>query len=213
MSARTVQICETFVSIQGESTYAGLLCFFVRLAGCNLSCGYCDTPQARAPGKPRRITDLVKAFRSSKAAIAEITGGEPLLQPGFNALATSMHRAELKPVLVETNGSCDISIIPPEAVAIMDIKTPGSGMNNAMDMANIGRLRLHDEVKFVIVDRGDYEWARHLVRKHRLTDICHAVLFSPVVPTLDPARLANWILNDRLPVRFHLQMHKMVGMK
>jgi len=213
MSTRTIQICETFVSIQGESTYAGLPCFFIRLAGCNLTCSYCDTPQMRIPGKSVRITDLVKAFRSSKTAIAEITGGEPLLQSGFSELAESLHRAAHKPVLVETNGSCDISIIPPDVIAIMDIKTPGSGMSGSMDMANIARLRPHDEVKFVIVDRRDYEWSRRLVRKHRLPETCHAVLFSPAAPTLDPAKLATWILKDRLPVRMHLQMHRVVGMR
>lgn len=213
MSSSVVQVCETFVSIQGESTYAGLPCFFVRLAGCNLSCSYCDTPQARERGKPVRIATLISQFRASRAAMAEITGGEPLVQPGFRELAASLCRSTGMPVLVETNGSLDISLIPPEAVAIVDIKTPGSGMHKAMDMANIDRLRPADEVKFVIVDRNDYEWARRLVRRHKLVAKCHAVLFSPVSPSLRPSMLATWILKDRLPVRLHLQIHKLAGLK
>lgn len=213
MPNNTIQVCETFVSIQGESTYAGLPCFFVRLAGCNLTCSYCDTPQSRLPGEPVRIAALVKACRSSKAAIAEITGGEPLIQSGFPELAAALCHGTHKPVLVETNGSFDISIIPPEAIAIVDIKTPGSGMNGAMDMGNIARLRPQDEVKFVIVDRKDYEWARHLVRNFKLTEKCHAILFSPVFPALDPSKLGAWILKDRLQVRLHMQMHKLTGMQ
>ncbi|MEI6809336.1 MAG: radical SAM protein [bacterium] len=213
MSNNTIQVCETFVSIQGESTYAGLPCFFVRLAGCNLTCSYCDTPQSRLPGSPVRISALVKACCSSKAAIAEITGGEPLIQPGFPELASALYRGTQRPVLVETNGSIDISIIPPEAIAIVDIKTPGSGMNGSMDIGNIARLRPRDEVKFVIVDRKDYEWACRLVRKYKLAEKCHAILFSPVFPALDPSKLGAWILKDRLPVRLHMQMHKLTGMR
>lgn len=213
MSDTTVRVCETFVSIQGESTYAGLPCFFIRLAGCNLSCSYCDTPKAHAPGTSMRITSIVKACRASRAAITEITGGEPLSQRGFRELATALCRDPGRPLLIETNGSFDISAIPQEAIAIMDIKTPGSGMNKAMDMANIDRLRPADEVKLVIVDRKDYEWARRLVATHRLTEKCHAVLFSPVIPGIAPSKLAEWILKDRLPVRLHLQMHKLTGMR
>ncbi len=213
MSDSAIQVCETFVSIQGESTYAGLPCFFIRLAGCNLSCTYCDTPQGRLPGRPIPISALARKCRASGAAMAEITGGEPLLQPGFRQLSSAILRTTHKPVLVETNGSCDISAVPEGVVAIVDIKTPGSGMHMAMDMANVARLRPIDEVKFVVVDRKDYEWARRLVRRHNLADKCHAVLFSPVSPGLPPADLAAWILKDRLPVRLQLQLHKLAGMR
>jgi len=213
MTTETVEVSETFTSIQGESTYAGLPCFFIRLAGCNLSCSYCDTPQARVPGKPVQWTQLVRECIESDTAIAEITGGEPLLQPLFPDLASSLRERTRRPVLVETNGSRDISIIPDRVTAIMDIKTPGSGMSQAMDMANIERLRPHDEVKFVLLDRADYEWARQITRTQRLWDLCRAVLFSPAHGRLDPATLAGWIVDDRLPVRLNLQLHKILGVR
>lgn len=211
----TVDLFETFVSIQGESTYAGLSCFFVRLAGCNLDCAYCDSPRARtaAGGRTAGVDELVEACRASSAAIVEITGGEPLLQPGFRALAEALcGSCGGRPVLVETNGSLDLSLIPAGAIAIMDVKTPGSGMGGRMDPGNIGRLRPHDEVKFVIIDHADYEWAAEFVRRHRLADKCHAVLFSPAWGRLDPGTLAGWLLKDALPVRLQVQLHKLLGL-
>jgi len=209
----TVNVCETFVSIQGESTYAGLSCYFIRLAGCNLRCRYCDTTYAYAPGLDVPVPDLVAKCRASKAAIVEITGGEPLLQPGFRELAAALRDQGGKPVLVETNGSMDISAIPAGVVAIMDVKWPGSGVSEAMDSANIGRLRPQDEVKFVLSDRQDYEWAGDFVRRHSLATRCHAVLFSPVFGKLPAKEVGQWILDDGLPVRVQAQLHKMLGMK
>ena len=209
----TVEICETFVSIQGESTYAGLVCFFVRLSGCNLRCAYCDAPHARPRGTERPVRELAAECAASPAPLAEITGGEPLLQPGFTALATALRDGTDKTILVETNGSRDISAIPKGVIAIMDVKCPGSGESHAMDPANLGRLRPADEVKFVLCGRKDYEWARSFVARHDLNGRCHAVLFSPARGRLAPARLGQWILADGLPVRLHVQMHKTIGMR
>lgn len=208
-----MRVAEVFVSIQGESTFAGLACFFIRLAGCNLSCSYCDTPLSRGRGRLMRIADLAGRCRASGAAIAEITGGEPLLQPGFPALACALRDRCRLPVLVETNGSADISAVPAGVIAIMDVKTPGSGMDAAMDPGNIGRLRHCDQVKFVLTGRKDYEWARAFTEKHALAGKCAAVLFGPAFGMLDPARLARWILRDRLPVRLHVQLHRIAGVK
>jgi len=209
----TVNVCETFVSIQGESTYAGLNCYFIRLAGCNLRCRYCDATYAYNPGLDVPILDLVTECRGNKAAIVEITGGEPLLQSGFRELAAALRDQGGKPVLVETNGSRDISAIPTGVIAIMDVKCPASGASEAMDLANIGRLRPQDEVKFVLSDRADYEWARDFVRRHNLATRCHAVLFSPVFGKLPAKEVGQWIVDDGLPVRVQVQLHKVLGIK
>ena len=163
-----VDLYETFLSIQGESSYAGLPCFFVRLAGCNLACRYCDTPEARGTGTRRSIASIVEEATAAKAPITEITGGEPLLQEGFACLAVALRDQSGKKVLVETNGALDISIIPEGVTAIMDVKCPGSGESGSFDPANLQRLRSADEVKFVLSDRKDYEWARDFVVSHTL---------------------------------------------
>lgn len=208
----SVEVTETFASIQGESTFAGRPCFFVRLARCNLRCRYCDTRRAWRPGRMRSVSQLAAAFRRSGLALAEVTGGEPLLQAGTPALVTAFLKVDRGPVLVETNGSFDIAIIPRGAVTIMDIKCPSSGAEHAMLWRNIGRLRPRDEVKFVISDRKDYDWARGIVRRHDLARRCHAVLFSPVPGRLSPARLGGWLVRDRLPCRLNLQLHKLIRM-
>jgi len=208
-----LSIAETFLSIQGESTWAGLSCFFIRLSGCNLRCRYCDTKNAYANGESKAIGDLVDQAQSSGAAITEITGGEPLLQVGCAELALDLMAATRKPVLVETNGSIDISLIPEGAITIMDIKCPGSGQSAAMDFDNIGRLRARDEVKFVISDRYDFEWAADIVRRHDLSKRCHAVLFGAVHGELALSSLWQWVLAERLPVRVHTQLHKILGVR
>lgn len=212
MKTKSVFVSEVFSSIQGESTWAGFPCFFIRLSGCNLRCTYCDTKRAYAAGRKTLIASLVRKFIQSDAAIVEITGGEPLAQPGFRELAQGLLKyGGGRPVIVETNGSLDISVIPEEVVAVMDIKCPGSGEAAAMDLGNISRLRPHDEVKFVITDRRDFEWAKGLVRKHKICGRCHAVLFSPVDGKLAPAKLASWVMESGLPVRMQIQLQKVLG--
>jgi 7-carboxy-7-deazaguanine synthase len=209
----TIEVCETFVSIQGESTYSGFSCFFVRLSGCNLSCAYCDTPQARTPGAHVSIQSVVDDCVASRATIAEITGGEPLLQPGFVELAVALRDKTGKKVLVETNGSQNISIVPEGVIAVMDVKTPGSGMSYAMNMDNLARLRPYDEVKFVLADPSDYKWAKAIVLERNLHTACHAVLFGTASASVPHDLLAQWIIDDGLPVRLHAQMHRLIGVK
>lgn len=209
----TVQLCETFTSLQGESTYAGLPCLFIRLAECNLRCSYCDTQHAYAAGTSVRIDTLVKGASDSRAEIVEVTGGEPLLQPAFSELAGALLGIPGKTVLVETNGSLDISVVPEGAVTILDVKCPCSGESERMDLANLSRLRYGDEVKFVVMDEEDYQWAKELVLQHDLAARCAAVLFSPVYGQLDSSILAEWILNDELPVRLQVQLHKLLGLR
>ena len=209
----TVNVCETFTSIQGESTRAGLPCFFIRLSGCNLRCNYCDTKYSYGPGKDASVADLVADCAASRALIVEVTGGEPLLQAGFRELALALRDHSDKLVLVETNGSRDISVIPEGVITIMDVKCPGSGESEEMDLANVGRLRAGDEVKFVLCHRNDYDWARSLVDRHDLASVCSAVFFSPVSGVLDGRKLGEWIVEDGLPVRLQLQLHKVLGFK
>jgi 7-carboxy-7-deazaguanine synthase len=208
-----LSVTETFLSIQGESTWAGLSCFFIRLSGCNLRCRYCDTTHAYEPGDPRTIDELVGQAQRSGAEITEITGGEPLLQAGCRDLALVLMEVTTRPVLVETNGSVDISLIPEGAIAVMDVKCPGSGQSAAMNFDNIRRLRAYDEVKFVISDRYDFEWAADIVRRHDLARRCHAVLFGVVHGELALSTLGHWIMEERLPVRVHTQLHKILGVR
>jgi len=210
---RTVGVCETFVSLQGESTYAGLPCFFIRLAGCNLRCSYCDTVYAYGKGRDVKVSDLVRKCRASRTAIAEITGGEPLLHPAFRDLAAALRDKSGKKILVETNGSQDISSVPGEVITVMDVKCPGSGEGDSFNLKNIRRLRPYDEVKFVLRGRTDYVWARRFLEKHRLAGRCNAVLLSPVSGKMDPRKLAGWIVKDGLEVRLQVQLHKMLGIR
>lgn len=209
----TVQVAETFLSVQGESTYAGLSCFFIRLAGCNLRCTYCDTPQAFDPGDEKSVTALAGEAAASVAAIVEVTGGEPLLQDGFAELASALRDETERPVLVETNGSVDISVVPEAVIAIVDVKCPGSGEEGSFDLENLARLRAQDEVKFVIRDRADYEWATAFVRTHALAGCCRAVHFSPVHECLDPRDMAEWLLADGPAVRLQVPLHKLLKMR
>lgn len=201
-----MKVCEIFASIQGESTYAGLPCVFVRMTGCNLRCSYCDTAYAYEEGAEMTEDAILEAVRSYGFTLVEITGGEPLLQEGVIPLSGRLLDAGFT-VLLETNGSIDIKDVDRRVVIIMDVKTPGSGMSDKVRAGNFGHLQKSDELKFVITDRNDYEWAVGLVRQYRLTDTC-TVLFSSGYGSLAPSELAEWIINDKLPVRLNLQIHK-----
>ena len=201
-------VSEIFKSIQGESTFAGLPCAFIRLAGCNLRCRYCDTKYAQESGETRTLEEILGKITEFGLPLVEITGGEPLLQPNTPTLARSLLDQGYE-VLVETNGSLDISVLPERAVRIMDIKCPASGENKSFLWENLWKLRDRDEVKFVISDRHDYEWASGIVRE-RFGRVKHQILFSTVFGELPPRILVRWILEDRLPVRFQLQIHKYI---
>jgi 7-carboxy-7-deazaguanine synthase len=203
----SLSINEIFFSIQGESTWAGVPCVFLRTTGCPLRCRWCDTEYAFYEGSRWSLDDLVEEACSYDADLVEITGGEPLAQPGTPALATALLQRG-KTVLVETSGSLDISVLPEGAHAIMDLKCPSSGEQGQNDLDNIARLRPGDEVKFVIATRADYDWATAMVRDHDLGR--WPVMFSPVWGELDAQHLAQWILADRLPVRMQLQLHKIL---
>lgn len=202
-----LKICETFVSIQGESSYAGLPCFFVRLTGCNLRCHCCDTTYAYSDGKEMDIGEILSGARDSGVGLVEVTGGEPLFQKGTPVLIKSLCDEGFR-VLVETNGSMKIDGIDSRAVAVLDIKTPGSGMAEEMFYGNLEILRPHDEIKFVIADRADYVWTRGVIEKFGLAG--RNILLSPSFGLLAPEVLVEWIVEDRLNVRLNLQLHKYV---
>lgn len=203
-----LRVAEIFRSIQGEGTRAGLPCSFVRLAGCNLRCRYCDTAYAREGGEEMAAADIIGAVRAFGLGLVQVTGGEPLAQPGCLALLDGLVREGLE-VLLETNGSMDLSQVHPGVVRIMDIKCPSSGFSHAVRWENIELLNSRDEVKFVIADRGDFDWARDVVAREGLLERC-AVLLSPVHGELEPARLAEWMLGAGLEARLQLQLHKLV---
>lgn len=218
--AQTLRINELFYSIQGESTWAGCPCFFVRLTGCPLRCHYCDTEYAFREGSPRTFADILAEIERSGARLVELTGGEPLAQKRVFDLIRILSERGIT-VLIETSGSIDITPCHPAAIRILDLKTPGSGECARNLLSNLEDLRPHDEVKFVITDRADYEWARSMILDHRLADRCRAVLMSPAFPQkkgleilgcpgLDPRALAEWILADNLPVRQQTQLHKLI---
>jgi 7-carboxy-7-deazaguanine synthase len=203
-----VKINEIYASIQGESTYAGLPCVFIRTTGCNLRCWWCDTSYAFYEGTEWALPDLLAKVRSFGVPLVELTGGEPLIQPEIIPLTASLLDSGFR-VLIETGGSLPIDGLDPRAVVIMDIKCPGSGMDHTMCWANLEHLKSVDEVKFVIRDRADYLYAADIVRRHALDRRC-ALLFSPVFGELEPRRMAEWILADGLPVRLQLQQHKII---
>jgi 7-carboxy-7-deazaguanine synthase len=202
-------INEVFYSIQGESTYAGRPCVFVRLTACDLRCSWCDTPYAFTEGRKLSIEDVMREVEAWPCNLVEVTGGEPLLQEDAYGLMERLQAAG-KVVLLETGGHLDISNVPPGVVRIMDIKCPGSGEAARNHWPNLDHLSGRDEVKFVIQDRTDYEFARDIVRRHDLDARCGAVLFSPVHGTMDLRQLSEWVLQDRLPVRVQVQLHKYV---
>ena len=200
---------EIYVSIQGESTHAGRPCAFVRLTACDLRCSWCDTAYAFTGGTRMSVDEVVAAVEQLRCPLVELTGGEPLLQADAVPLMAQLVARGYE-VLVETGGHLPIHPLPPDVVAIVDVKCPGSGEAAKMHWPNLDALRAHDEVKFVITDRADYEYARGIVRARDLASRVEAVQFSPVFGALPAADLARWILEDHLPVRLQLQQHKFV---
>jgi len=219
-----MQITEIYKSLQGESTYAGLPCVFVRLTGCNLRCSWCDSEYTFSGGKRMSAEEVFNevACLSPNGGLVEITGGEPMLQerellPFMQRLLEAGYR-----VLIETSGERPLARVPKQVVKIVDVKCPNSGEPDTFDMANLDALAPHDEIKFVISDREDYEFARDFSRRHALADRVNAVLFSPAFRKdaqgtrsaahclLDPQELAEWMLADSVPARLSLQIHKFV---
>ncbi len=203
-----LRVNEIFKSIQGESTYAGILCVFVRLTGCNLRCSYCDTTYAYNEGSAMSLNDIIKRVNGYGCRNVCITGGEPLLNEHISKL-TKLLKKYLFKVFIETNGSQNIDILPEGIVRIVDIKCPGSGMEQEMDWKNIKRLNCNDEVKFIISSKRDYEWAKGITKKYKIVDRT-TVLFGLAHGKLKPKTLAGWILKDGLDIRLNLQLHKII---
>lgn len=203
-----MRVTEIFHSIQGESSFAGRPCAFVRLTGCPLRCRWCDSEYTFYGGTEMALDDVLAQVRSFDCRLVEVTGGEPLHQPEAFTLIERLC-ADGYEVLVETSGAIDITPVDPRAHIIMDVKCPGSGMMDRMDWNNLDRIARKDEVKFVIKDRADYEFARATTERHKLAGRC-PVLFSPSFGELDPRQLAEWMLADKLPVRVQLQLHKFI---
>jgi 7-carboxy-7-deazaguanine synthase len=200
---------EIFHSIQGESTHAGRPCVFVRLTGCDLRCGWCDTPYAFHEGRRMSVDEVIDQVKAFECPVVEITGGEPLLQKEVYPLMRRLLDDRFT-VMLETGGHRSLALVPDGVIRVMDVKCPGSGESHRNDWTNMERLGAGDEVKFVIKDRPDYDFARDVTAKHSLIGRVAAVLFSPVHGTLDPKQLAAWILEDRLEVRLQLQVHKYI---
>ncbi len=201
-------ITEIYKSIQGESTWTGCPCVFVRLSGCDLRCGWCDSEYTFSGGDRIAIDKIVEEVENHGCPLVEITGGEPLLQPGVHPLISTLidrgHR-----VIVETGGHLDVSVIDPRAIRVIDVKCPGSGESQKVRWKNLDALRETDQIKFVLADRGDYDWAKDIIRRHSLNERV-AVLLSVAHGILPPADLAAWILEDRLNVRLQIQLHKYI---
>lgn len=202
-------INEIFHSIQGESTYAGRPCVFVRLTACDLRCSWCDTPYAFHEGRKMSVDEVVEAVEATGCGLVEVTGGEPLLQPDVYPLMARLQAGGLT-VLLETGGHRNIEDVPAGVVRIVDVKCPGSGEAERNDWSNLDRVGAADEVKFVIRDRADFEFARGVLERTGVASRVAAVHFSPVHGVLEPRTLAGWIIADALPVRLQLQVHKYI---
>jgi 7-carboxy-7-deazaguanine synthase len=207
-AAERLKITETFYSLQGEADATGWPTYFIRLTGCPLRCGYCDTAYAFHGGEWRGIDELVAEAMASGARRVCVTGGEPLAQRNCLKLLERLCEADLE-VSLETSGALDIAAVDPRVARVVDLKTPGSGEAGRNRYENLDLLSARDQVKFVICDRADYEWARESVRARGLSSRCQ-VLFSPSAEQLAPVQLAEWILADRLQVRFQVQLHKVL---
>jgi 7-carboxy-7-deazaguanine synthase len=206
---RVLTINEIFHSIQGESTHTGRPCVFVRLTACDLRCSWCDTPYAFTEGQKMSISDVVERVEGYGCDLVEITGGEPLLQSDVYPLMEQLLTLG-KTVMVETGGHRSIKDVPADVIRIVDVKCPGSGESEKNHWENLDLLAPHDEVKFVIQDRADYDFAREVIATRDLAGRAAAVLLSPVHGVLDPKTLSEWMLADRLPARLQLQLHKYI---
>jgi 7-carboxy-7-deazaguanine synthase len=205
----TLTVNEIYLSIQGESTWAGLPCVFVRLTFCDLRCTYCDTAYAFYAGSKVTLSEVVARVLAFDCPLVEITGGEPLLQKNVLPLMKELCDRH-KIILIETSGAHDISRIDPRVHRIMDLKTPGSGESERNRYENICHLTKRDEVKFVIGSREDYLWSKEKIQQFDLAARCGTVLFSPIFGRIEPRAIVEWMLEDRLQVRFQLQMHKFI---
>jgi len=203
-----MKVTEIFTSIQGESTFCGLPCTFIRMTGCNLRCKYCDTPYALEGGEELDLDQIMDKVKEAGISLVELTGGEPLLQEECYLLINLLLE-EGYTVLLETNGSLTLEKLDSRVMKIVDIKCPGSGMSEKMDFSNVNYLTGKDEVKFVISDKGDFDWAKGIIDTYGLIEKCK-VLISPVLSRLEAKEVAGWILEERIPVRLQLQLHKVI---
>jgi len=203
-----LKINEIFYSIQGESTFLGLPCTFIRLTGCNLRCSWCDTVYAYEEGQDMEIDEIIREISKYPLNLVEITGGEPLLQEQTPALCEKILETGAT-VLIETNGSLDISVLPEKVIRIMDVKCPGSGEVDSNNWNNMKHLNLNDQAKFVIADRTDFDWALTIVEQYQLLQKCN-VLFAPVHGVMPLPDLAEWIVRSQKPIRLQPQLHKLI---
>jgi len=202
----SLKVNEIYYSIQGESTHVGRPCIFIRLTYCNLRCTYCDTEYAFYEGKDIEIPEIMAKIKQWNCNLVEVTGGEPLFQDECNDLLNELTNQNYE-VLLETGGSLSISDVPIEIVKIVDFKCPSSGMEKKNLWSIVNDLQPHDEVKFVIGDREDFDWAKEMLNKYSLNEKC-SILFSPTFGKIDPSLIVEWILEGDIPVRMQLQMHK-----
>ena len=203
-----IKVNEIYKSVQGESTYSGLPCTFIRLTFCNLRCSYCDTEYAFYEGTDMNIPEIIKKVNNLKCNLVEVTGGEPLVQDGCIDLLKALISNGNK-ILIETGGALSIEKIPEEVVIILDIKCPSSNMSDKNLWSNIDLIKPSDEIKFVIGDKKDYNWSKKIIKKYKLTDKC-TILFSPVYNKIEPKTMVEWIMKDNLNVRFQTQLHKSI---
>lgn len=205
-----LDICEIFYSLQGESTFQGMPCIFIRLSGCNLRCAWCDTQYSHAKGNLRSIASILKEIAQYPCKLVELTGGEPLWQEASIPLMVTLLEQGYR-VLLETNGSLDLSEVPPDVVKIVDVKCPGSGMGDSFMKHNLLCISEQDELKFVLTNYPDYAFAKAFLSEHQISP--GTVHFSPVPSLLNAESLATWILEDGLNVKLSLQLHKMLNLR
>ena len=206
-----IKINEIYLSVQGESTHTGLPCVFIRLTGCNLRCSWCDTVYAFHEGKNMSIDEILQKVANFGIHLVEITGGEPLVQDNVYTLMRRLIESGYK-VMLETGGSISLERVPKDVIKIMDLKCPGSGEQEKNNLDNLKLLVPHDEVKFVILDKKDYEWSRDIIKRYKINETAH-ILISPVFDKLELKEIVKWILEDRLPVRLQTQLHKIIWNK